>query len=265
MLGKRAARLSAFLLFTAIAGHAAVAGGQASMDHSDYDRLLKQYVDTRGLVDYPALCGGGGLDAYTGRLSAADPHGLSRDEALAFWINAYNAFTLKVICDNYPLDSIGELHGGGLVLGTVFKTTIWDKKWFAINGERMSLGHIEHEILRKQFDTPRIHFAIVCAAKSCPPLRNEAYAGERIDRQLDDQGRAFLGRDDLNRFDRDSRTAYLSSIFKWFRKDFGGGQGAILEFVAPYITDPQVEKSLREEPGRWKIKWNEYDWSLNRQ
>ncbi len=261
-------RTLCFTVMLALAGIAvqcATGWGEPAMDHSGYDKILNRYVDQAGMVAYDQLCRDPGLESYTRYLSETDPDKLNRDEALAYWINAYNAFTLKVICDNYPVESISELHRGGLVWGTIFKSTIWDKKWFQINGKDMSLGHIEHEILRPVFDDPRIHFAIVCAAKSCPPLRNEAYTGQKVNDQLDQQGRRFLAREDLNRFDPGAKTAYLSSIFKWFIKDFGGGKADLLLYLSDFAPTEQIRRSLREETARWDIKWNNYDWSLNRQ
>lgn len=257
------------LMFVLLAAGLIVVTGpawsQTVMDYSAYDGLLNKYVNERGLVDYEQLCQDPALDTVTEFLSGIDPAGLETDAALAFWINVYNAFTLKVICDNYPLDSINELHGGGLIIGTVFKTTVWDKKWFAINGEEMSLGHVEHQILRPKFNDPRIHFAIVCAAISCPPLRNEAYTAEHIDRQLDEQGRIFLSRRDLNRFELKSQTAHLSGIFKWFRKDFGRNKKELLTYLSAFVSTPEVRELLRSQPGQWTVRWNDYDWGLNRQ
>lgn len=232
--------------------------------HGDFTVLLAEYVDGRGLVNYDQLCDDDRLDQYTQMLSATQWDRLNRGDQLAFWINAYNAFTLKVICDNYPVDSISELHKGGLALSTVFKTTIWDKEWFEINGQSMSLGYIEHEVLRKGDEKERIHFAIVCAAVSCPPLRQEAYEGYKIDVQLDDQGNTFLSRTDLNEFDVNRRTARLSGIFKWFMEDYGDGKEDLLRYLERYAPNPEVAESLRIDAGQWKIRWKKYDWSLNR-
>ncbi|MBZ0167717.1 MAG: DUF547 domain-containing protein [Candidatus Omnitrophica bacterium] len=237
----------------------------ASERHSAFTAILDNHVSARGLVNYTDLCADARLGQYTQTLSSTDWTTLSGDDQLAFWINAYNAFTLTVVCDSYPIDSINDLHKGGLALGTVFNTTIWDKKIFAINGEEMSLGHIEHNILREGPEKARIHFAIVCAAVSCPPLRAQAYEGTKIDAQLEAQGRIFLARADLNRFDLPKKRAYLSGIFKWFLKDFGRDKTELLRYLARYAPDPAVAESLRSEPGEWRIKWNKYDWSLNEQ
>ena len=156
--------------------------------HAQFTEVLSEHVDAKGLVNYSMLCQNTQFEDYINYLSKTNWQSLNADDQLAFWINVYNAFTLKVICDNYPVESINKLHTGGLALATVFKSTVWDKKFFEINGESMSLGHVEHEILRKGPEKARIHFAIVCAAVSCPPLRQKAYEGYKIDEQLDDQG-----------------------------------------------------------------------------
>ncbi len=234
------------------------------MNHELFSGVLGDHVE-KGLVDYPGLCGDKRLEAYLGQLEGTDPSALSRDEAMAFWINAYNAFTLELICGNYPLKSINELHTGGLILGSILKKTAWDRGFIEINGRDYSLGQIEHKILRPRFDDPRIHFAIVCAARSCPPLRSEAYEAGALDRQLDDQGRLFLAeRSDLNDYDLDKKIAYLSPIFSWFKKDFGEDRTDRLLFLADYMP-PEAARSVRAAPEEWTIRYKTYDWSLNEQ
>ncbi len=237
----------------------------ADQRHGVFTQLLQTNVDARGLVNYSAVCADPRLEQYTKTLSNTMWQDLNTNDQIAYWINAYNAFTLQVICTEYPVESISKLHTGGLVFGTVFNSTVWDREFFEIQGESMSLGHIEHEILRKGPEKARIHFAIVCAARSCPPLRQEAYEGYKLNEQLDDQGRAFLGRQDLNRFDAVNDVAYLSTIFKWFREDFGKNRSEMLEYISYYIPDESVRAALAESEYRWKIKWLKYDWSLNDQ
>ena len=231
--------------------------------HAAFTAILAEHVNMRGIVDYTAVCADERMPKYIHQLQTTDPSALNDTDQLAFWINAYNAFTLKIVCDSYPIDSISELHGGGLILGTVLNTTVWDKEEFSINGQMLTLGHIEHEILRKGPEKARIHFAIVCAAVSCPPLRAEAYEGYKIDAQLEAQGRIFLSRDDLNRFDMNRKRAHLSGIFKWFLKDFGSNRTELLQYLADYAPDPAVAESLRTNAKDWRIKWNKYDWTLN--
>ena len=234
----------------------------ASPDHSLFSAVLGEHVQD-GRVAYSDLCGDQRFSDYLVQLNETDPATIQDpDERLAFWINAYNAFTLQVICDNYPLQSISELHTGGLVLGTLIKRTVWDKDLFTVNGEKISLGAIEHQIIRREFDEPRIHFAIVCAANGCPPLRNEAYTAARLDEQLTDQARIFLSDPEKNAFDLKDRTASLSPIFSWFKGDFGGRPANVLQAIAPFV-DPNVAADIKENAKQWRIRYTKYDWRLN--
>ncbi len=240
----------------------APARGENTDANALFTGMLADYVGD-GRVDYAALCGDERLGAYLERFSSTDPSKIeNHNDRFAFWINAYNVFTLKIVCENYPLESINDLHLGGLVVGTVLNKTVWDKKFVEINGKKMSLNHIEHEILRKEFKDPRLHFAIVCASKSCPALRSEAYSGSRLDSQLDDQARIFFADPEKNTFDVSEKKAYLSKILDWFSKDFGDNDEEILMFVSRFVAaDLAVE--IRSDLDEWDIKHQEYDWSLN--
>jgi hypothetical protein len=137
-------------------------------DHTLFTEILQDYVHD-GKVNYRELCQDNRLETYIAQLAATNPDTISDEKAsLAFWINAYNAYTIKVICDNYPINSINELHTGGLYIGTILNKTIWDKDFVIINNQKTTLNHIEHEIIRPLFQDPRAHFALVCASKSCP-------------------------------------------------------------------------------------------------
>lgn len=230
--------------------------------HGLFDAILHDYVKN-GRVDYRGLQNDARLDAYLRQLQHTDPDTFqnTRDQ-LAFWLNAYNAFTLKLIVDNYPLKSINELHFGGLYIGTILKKTIWHKKFIQINGRKLSLNNIEHDILRKQFHDPRIHFAIVCASISCPPLREEPYEGFKVDEQLDDQGRRFFSESDKNRFDVENRIAYLSKILDWFAEDFGRNKAERLRFISRFVA-PDIAAALQSAPETWKVRHTAYNWNLN--
>lgn len=233
-----------------------------SVSNRLYTAVLEEYVHD-GRVDYNGLCEDERFAAYLDQLAAADPDTIrDDDERLAFWINVYNAYTLKIICDDYPLESINDLHFGGLVVGTVLNKTAWDKKFVKTGGDELSLNHVEHEIIRKEFGDPRAHFAIVCASVSCPPLRAESYDGVRLGDQLDDQARIFLSESDKNHFDIDKKEAYLSKIFDWFSKDFGGNNEEILLFVSAYLPE-DIASAIRANATEWKIKHTDYDWGLN--
>jgi hypothetical protein len=225
---------------------------------------LKDHVK-EGVVSYRLLCKDERFPKYIDQIINTNPDELGSDkEKLAFWINAYNAWTLRIICDNYPLKSINELHSGGLAVGMLLKKTVWDKKIITINNQKTSLSDIEHKIMRPVFKDPRIHFAIVCAAKGCPPLRNEAFEAENLDEQLDDQGRVFFAQEKKNSLNFKTKTANISPIFGWFKEDFGKQPEAVLRFIARYLPEEERE-IISQDAGRWKIKYTFYDWSLNEQ
>ena len=239
-----------------------VAPVSAQVDNRLFDEILAAFVED-GRVNYEGLCEDRRLLDYTRQLSAVDPATFeSDDEKLAFWINAYNAFTLKLICDNYPVESINDLHFGGRLVGHALKKTAWDKDFITINGEKYTLNNIEHDIIRKDFDEPRIHFALVCAAVSCPPLRREAFVASRLDEQLTGQGLVFFTQVDKNRVDVEARTVYLSKIMDWYGDDFGDSDQALLAYVSRFFPK-DVGSVLADDPGSWKVKYTEYDWGLN--
>lgn len=236
--------------------------GNGPARHQLFTQILSEYVRD-GRVNYNELRNDNRLDQYLAQLAATNPDTIADKNAqLAFWINAYNAYTLKVICDNYPVKSINELHTGGLIVGTVLKKTIWDKELAVINGKRLTLNQIEHEIIRKRFNEPRIHFALVCAAKSCPPLRSEAFEGERLDEQLDDQGSVFFSQPDKNYFEPEKKIARLSKIMDWYEGDFGKSDEEVLLYVSRLFPE-EIAKSIKSDPQKWEIKYTDYDWSLN--
>ncbi len=239
-----------------------VAGLHAQENHRLFTEILKSYVNN-GLVNYTALKTDKRLNEYVDFLYGTNPDTISnKKDKLAFWINAYNAFTLKVIADHYPIESINELHSGGRILSHVLGTTVWHKDIFKINGKPVSLNNIEHDIIRKKFKEPRIHFALVCAAVSCPPLRSEAYEGYKLDDQLDDQARKFFNDKTKNIFDRKKHLAKLSKIMDWYESDFGNSDEDVLKFIAKYLPD-EIAKNIKQQPGEWEIDYLDYDWALN--
>jgi hypothetical protein len=234
-------------------------------------------VDENGFVDYRALKQDRiDLDDFlvsVDKLKVAAYREWTDERKISFWIDVYNALTLKVILDHYPIkssflkslrypkNSIRQIGG------------VWDKITFQVMGEEMSLDHIEHQILRREFKEPRIHMALVCAAMSCPPLRQEPYEGERLRDQLDDQTRRFVTDPRGFLIDREKERIYLSSIFKWYGDDFvdvyepeSGYIGlkqkerAVLSFISRYLSD-QDQDYLKNES--YKVKHLNYDWTLN--
>lgn len=251
----------------------------AGFSYERYADVLSEYVDDRGMVNYQGLkASRGALDAFAGSLaglSAREYGAWDEPQQIALWINAYNALTLVAIVEHYPIkaslaaslrfprNSIRQIPG------------VWDKLQFVIMGRKMTLDDIEHQELRKHFDEPRIHVALVCAARGCPPLRGEPFVGERLDAQLDGQARRFLSNREKFRIDREKGRVYLSPIFKWFGKDFVKSHGtdekfsghseaprAVLNFVSGYLSE---EDRAYLTTGNYRMEHLDYDWSLNEQ
>ncbi|TAK34719.1 MAG: DUF547 domain-containing protein [Saprospiraceae bacterium] len=209
--------------------------------HEAWDKLLKQYVSTAGKVNYAGLKKDvARLDAYLATLSANPPQSSwSRGEKMAFWINAYNANTVKLIVDNYPLSSITKLHGGNP----------WKVEWIKIGGKTYSLDFIENGILRPQFKDARIHFAVNCAAKSCPPLLNRAWTAATLESNFEQQAKAFINNPAFNKIS--AKEVQVSKIFEWYAADFGD----LASFLNKYAATPIKPNA--------KVKYLEYNWALN--
>jgi hypothetical protein len=244
------------------AGAARVATTEAAPRHAAFSRLLARFVDGRGQVDYAGLKQHANttLTPYLQWLATTDPSGWTRAARLAFWINAYNAHTLKLIIDHYPVRTIWALTPGPatpqkeqspfqMPVGPVADTV-------------RTLDEIEHEIIRVRFKEPRIHYAVVCAARSCPPLRRSAYTGPRLDAQLDDQARSFLHNAAKNRIPTGPDELALSRILKWYGSDFGPTDAALQRALAPYF-DGRVKRRLTA--GAYDLRFLPYDWTLNDQ
>ncbi|PJJ59519.1 DUF547 domain-containing protein [Hymenobacter chitinivorans] len=236
------------------AAAAKVAPAAATVDHGAFDKLLKKYVTEKGLVNYKAWkADQGPLNQYLAQLSKNPPAaGASKAEQMAFWINAYNAYTIRLILDHYPLQSIKDI---GTKIQIPFVTTPWAAKFFSIGGEKMSLDNIEHGILRKKYNDPRIHFALVCASISCPRLRTEAYTAAKLDDQLDDQGRDFLNNPAKNKPGKTS--AQLSKYFDWYKGDWSENGQSVTSWVNKYATT-KLDKNAA-------ISFLDYNWQLNEQ
>lgn len=220
--------------------------------HQAFDELLKKHVSKDGIVNYKGFIQDKAkLDKYLDLLSnnAPDRGKWSKEEQLAYWINAYNAFTVKLIVDNYPVKSIQDLHP---TVKIPLVNTVWHIKFFKIGGKEASLDEIEHKILRKEFEEPRIHFAINCASFSCPPLLNEAFFPEKIDQQLDKVAITFVNDTKRNKITADK--VEISSIFSWFKGDFTKN-GSLIDYLNQYST-------TKIKPNA-KVSHLDYDWSLN--
>ena len=234
-----------------------------TFDHGAFDALLRAHV-VDGLVDYDAFAAAPEFARYLERLAAFDPASLPRAEQLAFWIDAYNAYTIRLINKHGERRSIRNINKS---FGLVKAYGPWREKLAVVGGRAYGLDEIEQDIIRKRYAEPRIHFALVCAAMGCPPLRSEAYVGSRLDAQLDDQARIFLLRSPAkNRVDVATRTVYLSPIFVEFRdyiQDFGGSEAAVGRYVARYHP-AGAERDLLLS-GTFRVERTHYDWTLNSQ
>jgi len=216
-----------------------------AIDHAPFDALLRANVKN-SVVNYPGFQDNAAFKGYVAEL--AKPAQLAgRADELAYYINAYNALAIQGILDGLsPSSFFGRQR--------YFKSQEWP-----LDGKKITLYDLEHKILRLK-DEPRMHFAIICASKSCPFLRNEAYTAAKLDAQLDDQARQFINDPFRNRFDKGAKTASLSEIFKWFDEDFRSA-GSVQKYIAKYVADPEVAKVLAQDG--YRVEWIDYDWSLN--
>jgi hypothetical protein len=232
-----------------------------AVEHEPWDGLLARYVDELGRVDYAGWSSAPGdiaaLDNYLALLSRADPdREASRDARLAFWINAYNALTIRGILREYPTSSIQD-H-----VSRLGGYNIWRDLLLRVGDRDYSLGQIEHQVLRS-FGEPRIHFAIVCASRGCPRLLNRAYTASKLEQQLQENARAFFADPRNLTFDASTSRLRVSPILKWYAADFGPDKGAMLGFLAPYLP---ADVSRQLSGGRSvQIEYLEYDWGLNDQ
>ncbi len=234
-------------------------GGSTDFDaqHGQWSRILSRQV-TNGLVRYADVhAAPAELNQYLdglARVSEDQFKAWQRPDQLAFLINLYNAATVQLIVDHYPVPSIRKI-------GTVRKGP-WKQEIVRLWGKVITLDALEHEIIRPRYQEPRVHFALVCAAMGCPPLRGEAFVGTRLNEQLDDQARQFLASPLKNRIDTKERTVYLSPIFKWYAGDFEARSGSVLTAIRPLW--PSADTAALEMSGL-KLRYTDYDWALNEQ
>ena len=228
-----------------------------TFDHSKFDQLLKAYVDDQSLVDYNAMAQDARFKDTIETLKLANTAEMTPNGQLAFWINAYNAVTIAKVIKWKPKKSVRETLIPGVWTSTKFFTT---REHF-VAGKQLSQDDIEHEILRKQFNDPRIHFAIVCASSSCPRLARFAFTEENVQRQLEAETRKYINSDRGVRIDYAENTLYLSKLFDWFASDFKNKSGSVLEFIKLYLNESAMA-FLDRKP---KISYIHYDWALNAQ
>lgn len=230
-------------------------------DEAKLDALLSEYVNSEGLVDYTAWKNNdadlSALRTLTDELATFDPKSLSEQARLAFWINAYNAFALREVLERYPVESVRPRD----FLGIPERSFFTEEK-HVVDGTSYSLDQIENDVLRAEFDEPRIHFAIVCASTSCPELRTEAYMAEKLEAQLNEQARSFVNDPSRNRYNAETDTASISKIFDWFEGDFTDVAASVPAYLTSY-TDEEATAVL--ESPELDVEYMSYDWGLNDQ
>jgi len=224
---------------------------QKAPSHQQWDKLLKKHVNAAGMVNYKGFQKDKAeLDAYLRTLSETAPKKIkSKNDQKAFWINAYNAFTVSLILQHYPVKSIKDIGG------SIYKiNTAWDIRFIRIDGEKYDLNNIEHKILRKKFDDPQIHFVIVCASVSCARLSRDAYTGDKLEAQLEAASKDFLNDKAKNNIRADK--AELSKYFTWYKGDFTN-EGSLVDYINKY-SQTKINNNT-------KINYVDYNWNLNEQ
>jgi len=228
------------------------------VDHGEWNTFLSRYVspDAQGVnrVAYGQVTQGdqARLDGYLADLQAVDPAELTRDQQLAYWINLYNAVTVDVILENYPVGSIRDIKDGPLSIGP------WNRPLVQVAGQTLTLNDIEHRIIRPTFNEPRIHYALNCAAVGCPNLMDRAWQADTLDRDLSAAEQAYVNDPRGVRFD-DRGRLILSKIYIWFREDFGPNEAAVVASLES-AANPELRARLQKAP---RVSAYEYNWALN--
>ena len=231
---------------------------ELTVDHGTWDRFLRGYVETdaagihRVAYERVSPADRAVLDAYLERLAAVPVRKLARPEQLAFWVNLYNARTVALVLDHYPVDSIRDIKFQLFALGP------WSEPLLEVQGRKLSLNDIEHGIIRPLWRDPRIHYVLNCAAVGCPDLRKTAYRGAGIEAAMEDAARDYVNDQRGVRFDDRGRLT-ISKIYLWYEEDFGGSLEAVLAHLQRY-ADPTLAARLQQ---RGRIDHYAYDWSLN--
>ena len=238
----------------------AVPASAAEPDYKLWQDLLSKHYDPARGMDYKGLKQDkAALDRLRQQMAAVDVASLSKPEQLAYWINLYNISTVNVVAENYPVDSIRDISTDPIIRLNVFK-----KPNVLVKGGTTSLDEVENQKIREGFKDPRIHFAINCAAESCPPIRPEPFTGARIGQQLDDQARKFLNGPHGVRLEEDDGelTLHATKILDWFKDDFATWGGGTIPFLTKYLSPDKV-KRIDAAKGKVELEFDEYSWKLN--
>ncbi len=223
--------------------------------HNLFEQVLQEHVDENGQINYTKLkANPEKLEAYLDLLAVTKPtEEWSYNAQLAFWINAYNAIVIKGVIDHYPTTSVRRVK--------LFRGFFYRLK-FQVAGKTYTPNQIEHGILREEFPDPRVHFALVCASSSCPPIGKRAFSAETIEERLETLTFNFIQNPEHVRIDRAKRRIYLSKIFKWYEDDFMEGYDGVVDFLADYLPTEDVEFLETQDV---KFEYVDYDWTLNDQ
>ena len=243
-----------------------------------FDRVLREFVDEHGLVNYSALQQDAeDLEDYYYLITTYSPDshpGLfpSENHKLAYWINAYNAAAIKTVITYYPINSVLDVKQPGIFFFLSDRSGFFFFQRLTFGSKTTSLYYLENQVIRKRFGDPRIHFAINCASMGCPRLPRQSFSGESLDQQLDNEARFFLTEERNFRIDDDEKVIYLSSIFKWYETDFTtwyttkfpGRESSLLSYIALYLT-PEKMGELKKINTSYSLHFVPYDWRLNDQ
>ena len=243
-----------------------------------FDRVLGQYVNERGLVDYSALQQHiEDLEGYYYLITIYSPDSHpelfpSENHKLAYWINAYNAGVIKTVLTYYPINSVTDVKKPGIFFFLSDKSGFFFFQRLTFGGKSTSLYYLENQVIRKRFNDPRIHFALNCAALGCPRLPRRSFSGGALDQQLDNETRIFLAEERNFKIDHSEKVIYLSSIFKWYEKDFTdwytvkypGQTSSLLSYIELYLV-PQKAQELKAVRKSYDLRFIPYDWRLNDQ
>lgn len=223
-----------------------------TFEHAEWAKLLAAHVAADGKVNYSGFSREQVLlNSYLTRLAGAQVNTLTKYDQLALYINAYNAFTVRLVIDHPNIQSIKDIP----------EYERWKGRTWQIGTEQVTLDALENQIIRPRFKEPRIHFALVCASIGCPPLRREPYTGARLNEQLDDQAKKFLATKTNFDWQAAQSILELSSIFDWYAGDFGG-EDKLVEFMRPYVA-AQTYTEIATRRKNVKVRFSEYDWRLN--
>lgn len=243
-------KLLPYFFFLSVASISFAQTDKAFHQHEKWDQLTKKYVTDDGFVNYKGFTKDSTkLNSYLNDLSNNHPNDKwTSGEKKAFWINAYNAFTIQLIIRNYPVKSIQDLGG------SIYRVnTTWDIKFIKICDQTYDLNNIEHNILRKEWDDARVHAVVNCASVSCPALRKGAFTGDKVEEQMDEQMKSFINDKTKNTITEDK--AEVSSLFKWFSGDFKNNAPSVIAYINKY-------SKVKIKPGT-ELVYKDYDWSLN--